>query len=155
MATNILHAAESNVSKSTTQSKKNNYDLSKPENTIDLFMKAFRIGDDSMLSEVLAPHADIPEFNPLQKIECPSPQIIGFDIKKSYVVVGKEQGVTDSQPGDLEAHVILKIDKSLVNKKCMLGLWEKGVYVLRYTANEWRIVSIIPFWPEDVERTAK
>jgi hypothetical protein len=151
---NSLPATEISATQSTYR-EKINIDLSTPEKAIDLFVKSFRVGDDSMLSAVLTPHAAIPEFNPLQKIECPSPQITGFDIKKSHVVTDKEQIVSDSIPGDIEAHVALKIDKNLINKKCAISLWEKGVYVLRNSTSGWHIVSVIPFWPEEVKNHTK
>ncbi len=151
---NSVPAADTNISQSTYQ-EKYNFDLSTPEKAIDLFVKSFRVGNDSMLSAVLAPNATIPEFNPLQKIECPSPQITGFDIKKSHVVIDNDQIVSDSKPGDTEAHVILKIDKNLVKKKCRISLWEKGVYVLRKSDNGWHIVAIIPFWPKEAASRAK
>ncbi len=153
-AVNFVPAAETNISHSTYR-EKNNFDLSTPEKAIDLFVKSFRLGSDSMLSTVLAPNATVPEFNPLQKIECPSPQITGFDIKKSHVVKGKDQIVSNSKLGDTEAHVILKIDKNLVKKKCRISLWKKGVYVLRKSDSGWHIVAIVPFWPEETESLAK
>ena len=150
---NSLPATELSATQSTYREM--NFDLSTPEKSIDLFVKSFRVGDDSMLSAVLAPHAAIPEFNPLQKIECPSPQITGFDINKSQVVTDKEHIVSDSKPGDIEAHVIIKVDKNLLNKKCKISFWGKGVYVLRKSAKGWQIVAIIPFWPEEAESRDK
>ncbi len=154
LATNAPRAADMTSLQSTSQVN-NIAGLSKPEHAIDLFVKAFRVGDDAMLSAVLFPHAAIPEFNPLQKIECPSPELTGFNITKSHVVTGNDKAVAYSQQGDIEAHVLLKFNKKNINKKCLVALWEKGVYVLRNTSNGWLIIAIIPFWPEDVEHLSK
>jgi len=129
-------------------------DLSTPEKTIALFVKAFQHGDNDLLKKVLAPDASLSEFNPIQKVECPSPWIKGFDIRKFRVVLRKGQYAADSEPGDIEVYVHLKADEKLIVKdsKCMLALWEKGVYLLRSTNNKWRIVAVAPFWPEEVEK---
>jgi hypothetical protein len=129
-------------------------DLSTPEKTIAFFVKAFKIGDDNLLNEVLAPNASLPEFNPIQKLECSSPWIIGFDIRKFREVLIKGQYAAGSEPGDIEVYVLLKADEKLTekNSKCMVALWEKGVYLLRRTDNKWRIVAVVPFWPEEVQK---
>ncbi len=128
-------------------------DLSTPEKAIGVFVKAFQMGDDNLLNEVLGPNASLPEFNPIQKIECPSPWITGFNITKLRVVVKKGQYAADSEPGDIEVHVLLKADQTLSrnSRKCMVALWEKGVYLLRSSGDKWRIVAVAPFWPEEAQ----
>jgi hypothetical protein len=145
-------SAENQDLKSNLSSK--GIDLSTPEKTIALFVKAFKIGDDNLLSEVLVPNASLPEFNPIQKIECPSPWITGFDIRKFRVVLRKEQYAADSEPGDIEVYVLLKTDEKLMarNSKCMVALWKKGAYLLRSIDNKWKIVAVAPFWPEEVQK---
>ncbi len=53
-----------------------NIDLSTPEKALGVFIEAFKTGDNSLLDFVLAENASIPEFNALQVIKCPSPEII-------------------------------------------------------------------------------
>lgn len=130
-------------------------DLSTPEKTIALFVKAFRIGDNSLLSKALASNASIPEFNPIQKITCPSSRLKEFDIRKFRVVLSKGQYAADSQPGDVELYVLLISDESTVQNKCKMSLWEKGVYLLRNIDNNWKIVAVAPFWPDELEHIVK
>lgn len=128
-----------------------NIDLTTPEKTMALFVKAFTIGDDNLLTEVLAPNASLPEFNPMQKINCPSPRIKGFDVRKFRVVLSKGQYAADSQPGDIEMYVRLIIDENVAKNGCKMSLWEKGTYLLRSTNNKWKIVAVAPFWPDEIE----
>ncbi len=154
-ATTVCESADKRHLKSHLRSEE--IDLSSPEKTITLFVKAFQHGDDDLLKKVLAPDASLPEFNSIQKIECPSPWIIGFDIRKFRVVLKRGQYAADSEPGDIEVYVLLKADEELMvkNPKCMMALWEKGVYLLRSIDNKWKIVAVAPFWPEEVEGLMK
>ena len=132
-------------------------DFSTPEKTLAHFVKAFRIGDDDLLNEVLAPNASLPEFNPIQKIDCPSPEIEGFDVTKFRVVLKTGQYAAESEPGDVEAYVILKVKEKVrrKNSNCIISLWEKGAYLLRRIRNKWKIVAVVPFLPEDTEKLSK
>jgi len=132
-------------------------DFSTPDKTLALFVKAFKIGDDNLLDEVLAPNASLPEFNPIQKIDCPSPEIEGFDVTKFRVVLNRGQYISESKPGDIEAYVILKVNEKLreKNSKCIISLWEKGAYLLRSINNKWKIVDVVPFWPEEIEKESE
>jgi hypothetical protein len=127
-------------------------DISTPEKSFKVFVDAFRVGNDRLLDEVLIQNASIPEFHPLQKIECSSPAIVGFDITKFRVVLQKGQYSEQSQPGDIEIHAIIKFDESLLKKsKCHISLWSKGVYLFRSIKGRWKIVAAIPFWPEGIQ----
>ena len=46
--------------------KSKNIDLSTPEKTLDVFIQAFKTGNDSLLNFVLAKNASIPEFNAIR-----------------------------------------------------------------------------------------
>ena len=129
-------------------------DLSTPEKTLALFVKAFKIGDGSLLNEVLAPNVSLPEFNAIQRIDCPSPEIQGFDVKKLRVVLRKGQYATESEPGDIEAYVVLQVNETAGkrNPNCIILLWEKGVYLLRNIKDKWKIVAVVPFWPEEIQK---
>jgi len=132
-------------------------DLSTPEKTIKNFYDAFKLGNDAILEQVLAKDASIPEFNPIQKILCPSPEIVGFEVKKSRVIQDKDQGTSQTIAGDVEIHILLKIDKLLrqsKENKCNAtnSLNIKSVYYLRKIDNNWRIVSALPFWTDNVQK---
>jgi len=139
-------------------------DLSTPKRTIFYFFEAFRTGKDELLNEVLAPGALIPEFNPLQKILGPAPYILGADIHRIQLVSARKEYAKRKEfsdvpgffvePSDVEVYVTVKIDSDLLQKalekseyRAMLG--GRMVFLLRKIDNKWKIISAIPFWPEE------
>jgi len=124
-------------------------DLSTPEKTIALFFKALIDGNDKLFHEVLGPDAMIPEFNPLQKIDEANPRIAGAEIIRSHVI--KESKVYPDgftvKPSDIEVYVTMKYDPIFFKD----GTMPDGhvAFLLRKIDNKWKIISMIPFWPEE------
>jgi len=131
-------------------SKFSEIDLTSPEKTIFYFFEAFKTGNDKLLDIVLTPDASIPEFNPLQKIFEPNPYIIGVDINKIRFV--KETKVYPDgftiTPSDIEVYVTIKYDKSFFKDQTMPD--GHVAFLLRKIDNKWKIISMIPFWPEEM-----
>lgn len=126
-------------------------DLSTPQKTVFYFYESFRIGNDRMLTAVLAPGAILPEFNPLQRIERPNPSVLGAEIKKVRVM-DKETLYPNSnfavKPGDVEVYVVVKIDPHIeTNKSGIAMLDEMPCFLVRKIDKEWKIVAVFPFWP--------
>jgi hypothetical protein len=169
-----LHACKFNSEVEESQAKETStyseIDLSTPKRTIFYFFEAFRIGKDDLLNEVLAPGALIPEFNPWQKILGPAPYILGADIYKIQPVSERKEYAKRKEfpdvpsffiePSDVEVYVNVRIDSDLLQKalekseyRAMLG--GRMVFLLRKIDNKWKIISAIPFWPEDFLNDSK
>jgi len=132
-----------------------NLDLTTPEKTLGVFIQAFKTGDDNLLDFVLAKNASIPEFNALQVIKCPSPEMVRYEIKRFRVVTKKGQYARDSLPGDIEVYVLLIEDEALIGSDSSCNIRNaipyKGVYLLRSFDGAWKIVSAAPFWPDEIK----
>ena len=129
-------------------------DLSSPEKAIAVFVQAFQTGNDGLLNTVATQNA-LPEFNPMQRVDCPTPSLIGFEIQRRRVTQDEGQYANASQRGDVELYVKLKWDETRElepNCKAENLLWSKGVYLLRNTDGDWRIMSCAPFWPDESEK---
>lgn len=122
-------------------------DLSTPEKTIYMYFEAFRTGNDDLLNKVLVPGARIPEFNVLQILTEPNPALIGVEVNKMREM-GERIEHTDSdfyiEPTDIEAYVTFKFDPSI--EEVTEG---HNMFLLRKFDSEWKIISQVPFWPED------
>ena len=118
-------------------------DLSSPDATINTFVEAFRNGNESQLSKTLAPDAKLYDFNPVNKIECPTPEITASKVK-SIIEIHEEE---------VELLLFIKLSKKPNKGKCNPKnvLPEKSIYVIRKFGREWKIIQAAPFWPYKTE----
>lgn len=118
-------------------------DLSTPEATINTFVEAFRIGSDSQLSKTLGPDAKLYEFNSVNKIECPTPEINTSKVK-SIIEIHEEE---------VELLLLIESSKEPDKGECARKnlLPEKSIYVIRKLGEEWKIIQAAPFWPYNIE----
>jgi len=127
------------------------YDLSTPDKTIEMYFQAFISGDDSLFDKVLGPNAVIPEFNPIQKITEPHPDIIRPEIV-SKKEVGQRRKYADpdffTEPSDVEVYVNVRYDEKYFKDKALPV--DHRVFILRNIGSDWKIIAEAPFWPENV-----
>ncbi len=128
-------------------SKQSDIDLSTPNKTISYFFEAFRTGNKKLLNKVLEidPNAAFPEIDPIE----PRPYIAGVEINEINII---KEGKTYPngfviKPSDVEVYVTIKYDPMYLKYQGVPN--GRVAFLLRKIDNKWKIISAIPFWPEE------